>query len=257
MAACARIWMGAFVLVAAGVAAAHDVQLLTHDSEQETFVDEHGELHGVKGAGLRAFLVEVVDALIADLDHQPREIKVVPFARGFRMVQNTPGCALFNVGRTEEREDTVRWVGPTFESEVWFYKRRGADLEITSIEDAKAARRVCVQNGAGDEALLSKLGFENLQRVKSQGQGLKMVALGRADLAPVGEIVFESLCQEFGVSPDALERTSVRVAHTIGYIAFSKDTPDEVIERWQKALDALKASPRYKELIDGYLTSGG
>ena len=38
-----------------------------------------------------------------------------------------------------------------------------------------------------------------------------------------------------------------------GYLAFSKETPDEMIRIWQGALDQLKASGRYQELFDLYL----
>ncbi|RME73320.1 MAG: hypothetical protein D6776_07215, partial [Planctomycetota bacterium] len=169
-------------------------------------------------------------------------------------VQSRPGHALFNVARSPEREGTVRWVGPTFETEVWLYKRRGAQPAIRTLDDARRVRRVCVQQGAGDEVLLRKLGFRNLDPVRSSGHALKMVALGRADLAPVGEIVFDALVREFRIDPDALERTPVRIFHSVGYIAFSPDTDPETIARWQAALDALKRSERYKQLVRDYLT---
>jgi polar amino acid transport system substrate-binding protein len=43
------------------------------------------------------------------------------------------------------------------------------------------------------------------------------------------------------------------VQKNAGYIAFSKDHSDDEIAQWQQALDKLKRSGKYDELVQNYL----
>ncbi|MGI9331884.1 MAG: substrate-binding periplasmic protein [Gammaproteobacteria bacterium] len=233
-------------------AIAQEITFLTHNIAEQTTMDASGELRGVKGKGLRGYLVELVRELMIRTNYHPRVFVEVPFARGLKMVQTEPSYALFNISRTAEREGTVKWVGPTYESATYFYKRAGSDIEIASIEDAKRVSAIGVQNKAGNDTELTALGFTNLVRAKTQGHILKMMTLGRVDLVPIGENVVETLTQQMDIDPELIEKTPVKLWPTIGYIAFSKTTPDATVAKWQTALDELRNSSRHEELIQEY-----
>ena len=229
------------------------IRFMTHDAEDVTFLDANGELRGVEAQGLRSFLVELVREMMLEAGRQDHIIENVPFPRGLYMVQNENNYAFFNVGRSISREDTVKWVGPFFESSVYFYKKKGSTVNIATIEDAKKVELIAVQRGAGGESYLKKLGFTNLQPVLTQGHALKMLAAGRVDITPIGRNVISQLMKQFGVDPEGIEETGVKLADNEGYIAFSKNVPDETIAKWQVTLDEVLASKRYTELVQKYL----
>ena len=248
-----RLSLGLLVVLSAPVdVIAQNITFLTHSIAEQTFIDARGELRGLQGKGLRGYLVELVRELMIRTNHHPREFIEMPFARGLKLLQTQPNYALFNISRTAEREGTVKWVGPTYESATYFYKRAGSNIDIAIIEDAKKVSSIGVQNKAGNDTELTALGFTNLVRAKTQGHALKMMVLGRVDLVPVGENVVKTLAQQMDIDPELIERTPVKLWDTIGYIAFSKNIPDATIAKWQTALDELRRSNRYTELIQEY-----
>ena len=57
-------------------------------------------------------------------------IQVVPWARGYQMVQRTPGTGLFATIRSAQREADFKWVGPIILAEYAYYSLKGAGLKI-------------------------------------------------------------------------------------------------------------------------------
>lgn len=57
-------------------------------------------------------------------------IRVVPWARGYQMVQRTPGTGLFATIRSAQREADFKWVGPIILAEDAYYSLKGAGLKI-------------------------------------------------------------------------------------------------------------------------------
>ena len=232
-------------------ASASQITFLTHGTGVATYIDAQGKLRGKPGKGLRAFLVELVREMMIIRRH-PQPVQTVPFARGLKMVQTQPDYVLFNISRNPEREATMKWVGPTHGSEVYFYKKKGADINLKNLEDALSVRLISVQRGGEDHAFLQKQGVSNLIPVNTQAQSLKMLLLGRAHITPIGSNVLASLAKESRVDLDQIERTSVKLFDTAGYLAFSKNISDEVIARWQQALEQVKSSAKYPQLIEQY-----
>lgn len=62
-------------------ALAETTEFLTHSVEGKVYIDEHGELRGLKHGGRRAFNVELVREMMLLVDHKV-QFQIVPFARG-------------------------------------------------------------------------------------------------------------------------------------------------------------------------------
>lgn len=229
-----------------------DINFLTHDVEGSSFIDENGRLRGAEGKGLRPYLLELVTETLSVAGCSDLSINTIPFARGLMMVQTQDNNALFNIGRTDPREHTVKWVGPLYTGNVYFY-RNSKQPDLTSLEEAKKVKSIGVQIGAGDKTLLQSLGFTNLYETRTQGHALKMLSIGRVDLAPVGNLVVEPLMKQFNIAPGSIVRTSLKLSDTIGYIAISKNASDEIVQQLQGALDKVKNSPLNQKLIEKYL----
>ena len=229
---------------------AAEIKFLTHSVGEQTFVDAEGELRGKEHGGRRAFNVELVREMMQVVGH-PKNIEVIPFNRGFSIVQTDPGYAIFNVNRTSDRENTVKWVGPLQSTVTYFYENRNFPVGIKNLEEAKEVESICVLRGNVHHHALERQGFTNIYPANSYASCVRMLVLGRVSLTPLSNL--SSLIGAETPEARAIQKTLVKVMESEGYLVFSKETPDEVIAEWQVALDGIKASGRYDELVKLYL----
>jgi polar amino acid transport system substrate-binding protein len=168
------------------------------------------------------------------------------------LVQSQAGHALFNVNRTPSRDGLVKWVGPLQTSITHLYENRRAPTGVTTLEEAKNVKSICVLRGNIHHRYLEKEGFENLFPANSYASCVQMLINQRADLTPLSNISAPALSSQ-PQEEKVLQETPVKLSESEGYLAFSPDTSDEVITTWQDALDQLKATGRYQELFNLYL----
>ena len=230
---------------------ASEIQFMTHNIEGKTYQNEKGELRGIKHAGRRAFNLELVREMMTLLDY-PRDFIEVPFARGLLFVQNEQNYALFNVTRKPSRENKSKWVGPLQSDKAFFYELKAAPTHIRTLEDAKTVNGICVLNGNIHDEFLKEKGFVNLYRSHSYTSCFQMLALKRVTLTPSSVLPLAQRLKDAGISPQDVKRTAVFLFYTEGYLAFSKNIEDDVIHRWQNALDQLKESGKYNQLVQEY-----
>jgi len=230
---------------------AAEILFLTHSLQGQTYFDNNGELRGKEHAGKRAFDLEVVREMMTIMDH-PRKIEEYPFIRGLRMVQKDPDIAFFNVSRIPERESTVKWVGPIQVETDYFYEMKNSPTGVTSFEDAKRVGKICVLNGAVHQKVLVADGFTNLITNNSYVNCFKMLKAGRVDLTPSASSTVSQKLKEAGIGSDQIQQTPVILLESGGYIAFSKNISDNIIQKWQDAFDQIKGSGKYQQLYKLY-----
>jgi len=236
----------------AQVAHASHITFMTHSIEDNAFIDEHGELRGKENGGRRAFSIELVREMMILMDHS-MEFQEVSFKRGLKTVQQESDHALFNVSRTLERENTVKWVGPIRSSKNYFYELAEAPTGVKTLEDARKVNCVSVLNGNVQHNFLVKNGFKNLETTNSYIANFKMLVNKRCPLIPSSGSSLPAWLKEADLPPDAVLRTPVMLFETKGYLAFSKNIPDVEIQRWQDALEQIKKSGKYENLVKKYL----
>jgi polar amino acid transport system substrate-binding protein len=237
------LWLFCGLFSAVGMALSPSITFITHDLRPFTYQYE-GEFHG--------FAVDIVREMMRAMDH-PQLFKVMPFKRALRDVQTKSHHALFIVARRPERETLVKWVGPLVTSGVYFYQKRGADIAAWDLNAIRTLRSVGVGLGNADHTYLESQGFNNLSPSPTQEKSLELLALGRVDVTPVSELVMPALAAQAGVDISAIERTPVKLYDSTLFLVFSKDVPDEVVTRWQDALDRIKASGQYQVIFNRYI----
>ena len=232
----------ALILVFSSVTSASDFKIMTEELKPFGYY-EQGKLTGV--------CVEIVRELLEDLS-LPDTIEVYPWDRAYRETQNMPNRILFAMGRNEAREPLFKWVGPLLDNTTYFYKRKNSPVSINSIEDARIVDGIAVRKNYFTHTHLKNLGFSNLYVTREEDLGLRMLIANRVDLVAIGELGLKPYCERYELDCSAVENTGVAVYESKLYIAFSKDTQDRVIKRWQKSLDDLKQRSAFKRIIDKY-----
>ena len=244
-----------FSLFFGAAASAAEIQFMTHNLSGETYTDEKDDIRGKRHGGRRAFHVELVREIMQLAERRLHLIEV-PFARGMRLVQTRDDLALFNVTRTREREPAVKWVGPIQSTTNYFFEATEHPTGIQTLEDAKNVAQIVVLNENIHHRFLLRQGFDNLHTVNSYVACLKMLAHGRAQLTPLSNVSLTHRLAEAGLTSGAVRQTPVVLFKKDGYIALSKNIPDNVVARLQDSLDELKRSGRYDVLYRNYFEAG-
>lgn len=237
------------LLLASAPAGAEPWQVYTHSlGEQGVMLD--GTLHGREHGGKRAFYLELVHALLAELGN-PQPISEVPLARGLKLITEQSQVVLFNLSRTAERESLVHWIGPTLQETDYLYESTRAPTGIHNLAEASGLP-VCILNGSAHDDLLGKQGFTQLKRHNSYSGCFRMLAAGRVKLVASADAGLQQKLAEARVDPAEIQATAVVLGHDRGFIALSKNTPPGEVARWQAALDKLRRNGQYRTLYQRY-----
>ncbi|NVJ99433.1 MAG: ABC transporter substrate-binding protein [Alphaproteobacteria bacterium] len=240
---------------------ADDIQFLTHAPAvgKATYIDDTGTLRGMPGGGRRAFLVELVNAMITERSSNAK-ITEVPFNRGKKLIENKTGYAFFNVMRNARRENRFKWVGPIYSLPTYFYSYQDSGEKISNVADARSAKAVCGIRGTNNISWLRRHGFRNIFEASSFDACLLLMIYGRVTLIQSAEVP-EILLNRQVQGKQVLRFTGVANHDELlhdegvlkGYLAFNRGTKDSQIKAWQQALDSIKASDLYEQLRQEFL----
>lgn len=212
--------------------------VLTHSTADQVQMVA-GELRGRAHAGKRAFYLELVRALLTELDLRT-PIQSVPLARGLKWLETEPQVAFFNLSRTPAREALFRWVGPISQERDYLYQRGDDATEPRQLDDARQGS-ICVVNHNVHDQLLSASGrSKDLTRVRSVEQCLHMLMAGRVRYVAAAEAGMAQRLKSQAMPSGAVRRSAVLLVESAGYIALSAATPEPEVERWNAALRKLQ-----------------
>jgi polar amino acid transport system substrate-binding protein len=230
-------------LTLCSVVAAHaQLRLLSEEFPPITFT-EQGQARGLA--------VEIVQEI------QRRQgtklgIEFMPWARAFREAKGAGEVALFSMARTPEREKQFKWVGPivTFYSSIYAPAQGG--MRLRSLDDAKRVSSVLVVRDWFTFEELKTLGFKNLESVSDPVTAIKMLLAKRAPLFATERLSMPETLAKAGIAADSLEIV-YSYASSEGYIAFSLDTPDELVKAWARHLRDMKRDGSFLAIYKRWL----
>jgi polar amino acid transport system substrate-binding protein len=222
---------GIFLLMACSVPVPADkLRVLTEEYPPYNYTDEKGILTGSS--------TQLVKAIIGKLGLDTK-IEVLPWSQAYELVLNNSNAALYSTARTPERERNFMWVGPIGSYENWLYAKKGSTVRVNSLDEAKAVKTIAAVKDEAGQQKLAEQGFINFAFTITTVDGLKKLMAGEADLWLGTRADVELVAMQAGVNPTDLE-PAVFVHKLDLYIAFNKNTPYEIVQQWQKALDSLK-----------------
>ena len=168
------------------------------------------------------------------------------------MAQLHPNVMLFSAERTPEREGQFQWVGPVGKNRSILFARKGSGIKLGSLEEAKSLPAIATTTDWFTEQYLQREGFSNLVSSKDPTENVRQLMNGEVQLSIFTDITIPEIAAEAGYHKDDLEPV-LTVSETDFYIAFSKDTPPEVVAQWQQKLDELKQDGSFERIYRQYL----
>jgi polar amino acid transport system substrate-binding protein len=218
-----KIWIQLVVLVllTPGLLRAETLRILTEDLPPLNYVP-NGFAVGPS--------VEIVKEIQRRIGSHTK-IEVYPWARAYQIALAEDNVVLFGVSHTPHREHKFKWVGPLATKRDILVARKGSQMVIANLEDAKRVRRIGVLRDDTKEEFLEAHGFTNLEPVSDERQNAQKLVMGRIDLWIFKKPGLKTVCDLAGVDCDAVEEV-FHLRETKVDIAFSLGAPDAVVARW-------------------------
>lgn len=229
------------LLLASTISSAANFKIMTEDYPPYNYMKE-GKITGLA--------TEVVQEIAKKIGH-PADIELLPWARGYGLIQQQEGMILYSMTRTEAREKLFKWVGPIASNKWVLFAKKGSGITVATLADAKKVEKIGTYKDDAAEMFLKAEGFANLDSVVDDMQNVPKLIAGRINLWIVGELQGIYKAKEKGVN-DQIEKI-LDVQDTQLYIAFSKNTADSDIAQWQKALDDMRADGSYAAIVKKYM----
>jgi polar amino acid transport system substrate-binding protein len=210
--------------------------------------EEDGKLKGIS----IDLLLEIFKELGSGLTD--RNIKVYPWAAGYKRTVEQKNNVLFATTRTEQRESLFKWVGPIAKNETLLILRKEDPLNIQNRDELNNYRYGVIRNDIGEQLMIqSGVNRNNLVGVTKMLTLIQMLKLKRIDAWVYGEYAAKWALKNHGFNPSDFTTGYVLSTSDL-YYAFSKDTPNEIIQKFQRALDAVKSRPGvFDKILDTYL----
>jgi PAS domain S-box-containing protein len=221
---------------------AQTFRILTEEFPPYNYTSDSGSTVGIS--------TEIVREILKRIGH-PDNIEVMPWVDGYRLAQEQDNVVLFSTTRSPMRENLFKWVGPLVPNNLALFARIGSTHAITSLEDAKGVKAIGVYQDDFGGMLLKEKGFTNLDAVIENSLNISRLLSGEIDLWIANELTAKHMIAEAGVD------NRIEMVYTIENdymsIAFSRRTPDEVINEWQQKLDDIKSDGTYAQIFSRWL----
>ncbi len=228
--------------------AASDVSVADLDYMTEQYFPYNYEEQG-KAQGIS---VEVLRLIWAELGVEQQPIAVLPWARGYALVQYNPVGMLFSMARIPEREDLFGWVGPIASVKFVLVAKKSRKLKIATFDDIRNYSIGTIIDDISDLLLKEAKTYNRVEPVKSVELNLKMLGHDRIDVMAHDELSLKRLMVKRGYDPEVYETVFVLKENSV-YYAFNKNVPAQLLQRFQTALDAIKSRPVYQGILDRHL----
>jgi polar amino acid transport system substrate-binding protein len=171
-----------------------------------------------------------------------------PWDRIYRLTLEKPNYGLFSTSYTEERKPLFKWVGPIAKTRWVLMSAPGSDIKVSSLQEAAKYRIGAYKNDAVSQYLESQ-GLAPINALRDQ-ENVKKLVRGQIDLWAATDPVGRYLAKQEDVTG---LNTVLLFKEADQYLALNKDTPDEVVQRLQKALEAMRAEGVIEEMTNNYL----
>lgn len=210
-----------------------------------------GQLEGIS--------TEVVKAVLNDLKLNGLEIIVYPWVRAYNTALTEKNTLIFPLGRNNRRETLFKWVGVISPAQFYLFSLHNRDdILIASLNEAQKYTLGTVINDVREQYLIDK-GFKvgtEIFTALNHDQNLLKLLKGRIDLWPMNELAAYYLVKKRKLLPKYTIKKVFHLADlsTEGYyMAFNKDTDNNIVSQFRKSLNKIKQKGVYKNIISSYL----
>ena len=174
-------------------------------------------------------------------------IELLPWKRAYAAALQRPDGCVFSTTRTPERERLFKWIGPLDEAEWVLMGRADRNLQLQSLEDARALR-IGTYDGDARHHYLRARGFQVDPAPNDRLNPPKLLA-NRIDLWAASVRAGSGLLAH-GWSPQIVPVFSFNRVRT--YLACNHALPDALVARMNEAVEDMTRDGTMRQLERKY-----
>lgn len=199
---------------------------------------------------------ELVEAMLKQAGLQG-SIQSMPWARAYDMALNEDSVLIYSMTRNAEREHLFNWVGSLVHTHTNIYSAAIHPIRLHNLDDARSYQIGTVKEDVGEQFLVSKH-FEvgrNIQSSNKYEFNYEKLKSGHVDLWISDERNAFYLARQAGDDPDKILVRSLPIDE-LGddlNVAFSLNTPPQLVERCRQALVQLHRNGTYDAIVGRWL----
>lgn len=220
------------------------------------YTESYAPLNFEKDGQLTGITIDVMEEMLkrAGSKQTRKDIKLLPWARGYVYVQNRPNTALFAMTRTKNREQLFHWVGPITKARIVLIGKEKLTRKISSLDQLTDSRIVAVNNDVGHQLLLAQ-GMEpdNIQVISQPDNAVSLLAIDRVQYWAYEQIVANWYLDTIG-DGSAGYSTHYVLSESDYYFAFNRNTDRRIIIELRKALESMRKDGKLDQILGKYLT---
>jgi polar amino acid transport system substrate-binding protein len=181
------------------------------------------------------------------------KLGIYPWARAYQMAQDAPNVLIYSIGRNEQREALFKWVDVIAPYDVYLYRLKSRpEIKVQSIEDIRHYKIGAVRDDVRAQYL--EKAQVPMDLVVEDSANAKKLASRRIDMFPIDELAMVALYKREGLDPVGMVKAFKLEALSTGlYMAFSKQTPDDVVRKCRAALAEIKKDGTFEKIRAKYL----
>lgn len=180
-------------------------------------------------------------------------IQFFPWLRSMEQALRDPQGGIFSIVRTQKRAPRFHWIGPLASSRSYLYRlKRRPEVNPQTLEQAKKFG-IAVAHGDIYQELLLEQGFipgVNLLDFPSKSAPIELFLKGRVDLVIGSDIVMPAWLAPHKANMDQVEVVLELSNLGNNFLALNPKVAPDVRNRLQQALDQMRASGEWQQLID-------
>ncbi len=204
----------------------------------------------VAGGKVVGTATEVVELTLQRAGLTDYSVHLYPWARAYDMALKEPQVLIFLIARTAAREQQFHWAGEIMQIQYHLYRLKRRPLEVTDLASARAYTIGVMRDDVRQQYLRSR-GFDKLVVSAQPLDNFRKLLSGQVDLVPLTADDATMLCKETGFDCADLQRVlTLDEASTGLYMAYSRQTPLEVVQRTRQAFEKLKAEGLVKRTME-------
>lgn len=196
--------------------------------------------------GIDGLCTEMVKSILeaTDLDYV---IKLRNWDYGYNRALNKRNHGIYCTTYTENRASSFKWVGPLTKNLWTIFAAAGSDLKIDKLEDTRELRYGGYRNDVMTEYLLER-GYK-VSAIDSDDLNPKRLELGQIDVW-----IADRLAGPYFAAQQNVE--GLEVVYTFNdtelYLAMNLETSDEIIQKLNDGLEAIRNNGMYEAIETKY-----
>jgi polar amino acid transport system substrate-binding protein len=196
--------------------------------------------------------IEILKALLTE-SKLTADIQLMPWARAFSLAKKERNTLILSIIRTPVRENQFHWIGKVSELALVFISLSDKpENKVSNDQQAKNKKIAIIRDSNGHKELVTR-GFEvgkNLYLVATLEQMFTLFINNRVDLVYVDPNMIEKFIQEKKLKNVGINFNPITSHHhRESYIAASKNTDIKLLNKLKRAMEKIKQTEKYAELV--------